>query len=73
MGPNSLGGIGTPNNSFTSSRGGVIVGGAQTAGASPGGVIVSGTSLGGVLVGGASPITNSPGGRLTNASGGQLH
>jgi hypothetical protein len=73
FGSNSLGGIRAPNTSFTAGPGSVIVGGAQTAGASPGGVIVSGTSLGGVLVGGPSPNTNTPGGRLTNAPGGQLH
>lgn len=74
FGTNVLGGIRSPNYSFTAGSNGVIVGGAQQAGASPGGVLVGNSSVGGalatgnppggVIVGGAPPITNAPGGHL---------
>jgi hypothetical protein len=83
LGSNILGGLRNPANASLSGPGSLILGGAQPAGASPGGllvpeaslggVIVPGTALGGVIVGGAPLITNAPGGRLTNAPGGQLH
>lgn len=74
FGTNVLGGIRSPNYSFTAGSNGVIVGGVQQAGASTGGVLVgnspvggalaTGNPPGGVIVGGAPPITNAPGGHL---------
>jgi hypothetical protein len=73
IGPAGFGRLATPNYSYTPGPGGVIVGGAQPAGAAPGGAAVSGASPGGVIVGGAAPNTNPPGGALTGATGGTLH
>jgi hypothetical protein len=74
LGTNVLGGIRSSNFSFTGGSNGVIVGGAQQGGVSPGGVLVgshpardvmtTGNSPGGVIVGGAPAMTNAPGGNL---------
>jgi len=76
FGSNILGGLHSPSNSFYAGpKGGIIIGGAQTAGAAPGGIIVAGgtppggamaggASPGGIIVGGARPNTNAPGGQL---------